>query len=89
MLSYTFNAVVLMLGMFFLSITVMVVMIIVGVADDKQYRLQQLLKNPIIGDVLHQVPNEITVLFYRAVEDNTQIDTYMLEYLEFYTQKAK
>ena len=89
MLSYTFNAVVLMLGMFFLSITVMVAMIIAGVADDKQYRLKQLCQHPMIEEVLQQAPNEIVSLFRTALYDTSNIDTYMLEYLEFYTQKAK
>jgi hypothetical protein len=59
------------------------------VDQDKKNRLQQLLKHPLIGEILHQAPNEITVLFYKAIDDNSNIDTYMLEYLESYTLKAK
>lgn len=90
MLSYTFNAVVLMLGMFFLSTTVMGVMIIVGASNtDKKYRLEKLYTHPMIEDILQQAPNEIVSLFQTAVHDTSNIDPFMLEYLEFYIHKAK
>ena len=90
MLGYTFNAVVLMLGVFMFSISIMVFMLIVGSNNNsKKYRLEQLYKHPLINDILHQAPNEIVSLFYTAVNDTSNIDPYMLEYLEFYTQKAK
>lgn len=90
MLGYTFNAAVLMLGVFFISISIMVFMIIVGANNtDKKYRLEKLYTHPMIEDILQQAPNEIVSLFQAAVHDTNNIDPYMLEYLEFYIHKAK
>jgi hypothetical protein len=90
MLGYTLTTVTVMLGVFMFSLSVMVFMLIVAAGQqDKQDRLQQLLKHPLIGDIVQQAPNEITVLFYRAIDDNSNIDSYMLEYLESYIHKAK
>ena len=90
MLGYTFNAVILILGVFMFSISIMVFMLIVGSNNNnKKYRLQQLYQHPMIEEVLQQAPNEIVSLFRIAVHDTSNIDSYMLEYLEFYIHKAK
>lgn len=90
MLGYTFNAVVLMLGVFMFSISIMVFMLIVGANNnDKKYRLEKLYTHPMIEEILQQAPNEIVSLFRAAVYDTSNIDPYMLEYLEFYIHKAK